>query len=133
MSSASCLTDSVSIRLRSDVPVGTLLSGGLDSSSVTALATRLRRADGADPPESFTARSRDPRIDEGRYVKAMVDATGSRNHEFLPDDRHLLEELDRLVWHMDEPFHSAATLRALEAERDGAERRRQGDPRRVGR
>jgi asparagine synthase (glutamine-hydrolysing) len=102
------LTDSVSLRLRSDVPVGTLLSGGLDSSSVTAIATRLRRAEGADPPASFTARSRDPRIDEGRYVKAMLEVTGSRNHEFLPDDRHLLDELDLLLWHMDEPFGAAS-------------------------
>jgi asparagine synthase (glutamine-hydrolysing) len=102
------LTDSVSLRLRSDVPVGTLLSGGLDSSSVTAVASRLRRAEGVDPPASFTARSSDPRIDEGRYVKAMLEATRSRNHEILPDDRTLLEELDLLLWHMDEPFHTAA-------------------------
>jgi asparagine synthase (glutamine-hydrolysing) len=98
------LTDSVSLRLRSDVPVGTLLSGGLDSSSVTAIATRLRHAEGAGPPESFTARAKDPRIDEGRYVKAMLEVTGSRNHEVLPDDSRLLEELDLLLWHMDEPL-----------------------------
>jgi asparagine synthase (glutamine-hydrolysing) len=102
------LTDSVSLRLRSDVPVGTLLSGGLDSSSVIAIATRLRRVDGADPPASFTARSRDPRIDEGRYVKAMLEVTGSRNHEILPDERRLLEEIDLLLWHMDEPFEAAS-------------------------
>jgi asparagine synthase (glutamine-hydrolysing) len=101
------VTDSVSLRLRSDVPVGTLLSGGLDSSSVTAIASRLRRAEGTEPPESFTARSSDAEIDEGRYVKAMLEVTGSRNHELLPDERSLLEELDLLLWHMDEPFHSA--------------------------
>jgi asparagine synthase (glutamine-hydrolysing) len=102
------LTDSVALRLRSDVPVGTLLSGGLDSSSVTALATRLRRAAGADPPQSFTARSRDPRIDEGRYANAMLELTGSDNHQILPDDRALLDELDVLLWQVDEPFNVAA-------------------------
>jgi asparagine synthase (glutamine-hydrolysing) len=102
------LTDSVSLRLRSDVPIGTLLSGGLDSSSVTALATRLRRAEGSDPPASFTARTRDPQIDESRYVKAMLEVTGSRNHGILPDEHRLLEELDRLLWHMDEPFDAAS-------------------------
>ena len=102
------LTDAVSLRLRSDVPVGTFLSGGLDSSSVTALASRLRRADGSDPPHSFTSRCRDPRIDEGRYAKSVIEITGSLNHEFLPDERGLLDELDHLLWHMDEPFHAAS-------------------------
>jgi asparagine synthase (glutamine-hydrolysing) len=103
------LTDAVSLRLRSDVQVGTLLSGGLDSSSVIALATHLRCNEGADPPESFTARCRDPRIDEGRYVKAMLEVTGSRNHEILVDERRLLEELDVLLWHMDEPLAAATS------------------------
>jgi len=103
------LTDSVALRLRSDVPVGTLLSGGLDSSSVTVLASRLRRAQGAEPPESFTSRSRDPRIDESRYAKSVLEITGSRNHEILPDERGLLDELDLLLWYMDEPFHTATT------------------------
>jgi asparagine synthase (glutamine-hydrolysing) len=103
------LTDAVALRLRSDVPVGTLLSGGLDSSSVTVLASRLRRAEGGDPPETFTSRCRDPRIDEGRYVKSVLELTGSANHEILPDERGLLEELDLLIWYMDEPFHTATT------------------------
>ena len=102
------LTDAVSLRLRSDVPVGTTLSGGLDSSSVTVLASRLRRAEGVEPPQSFTSRCRDPRIDEGRYVKSVLDVSGSRNHESLPHERGLLEDLDRVLWHMDEPFHTAS-------------------------
>jgi asparagine synthase (glutamine-hydrolysing) len=101
------LTDAVSLRLRSDVPVGTMLSGGLDSSSVTALASRLREADGVRPPESFTSGCRDPRIDEGRYVQSVLELTGSCNHKLLPDDRGLLGELDDVLWHMDEPFHTA--------------------------
>jgi asparagine synthase (glutamine-hydrolysing) len=102
------LTDAVSLRLRSDVPVGTLLSGGLDSPSVTALASRLRRAEGLDAPASFTSRCRDPRIDEGRYARSVIEMTGSRNHESLPDDRGLLDELDDVLWYMDEPFHTAS-------------------------
>jgi asparagine synthase (glutamine-hydrolysing) len=101
------LTDAVSLRLRSDVPVGTMLSGGLDSSSVTTLASRLRMAEGVPPPESFTSGCRDPRIDEGRYVQGVLGLTGSRNHKLLPDDRSLLGELDDVLWHMDEPFHTA--------------------------
>ena len=103
------LTDAVSLRLRSDVPVGTLLSGGLDSSSVTALASFLRRKDGAAPPDSFTARSRNARIDESRYSQIVAEMTGSRNQEIWPDEGNLLEDLDHLLWYMDEPFHTAST------------------------
>jgi asparagine synthase (glutamine-hydrolysing) len=102
------LTDSVSLRLRSDVPVGVFLSGGLDSSSVTVLASHRRRAEGMAPPDSFTARCRDPRLDESRYARSVLDSTGSANHEVLPDERGLLEELDTVLWHMDEPFHAAS-------------------------
>jgi asparagine synthase (glutamine-hydrolysing) len=38
----------------------------------------------------------------------VLDVTGSRNHESLPDERGFLEELDLVLWHMDEPFHTAS-------------------------
>jgi asparagine synthase (glutamine-hydrolysing) len=101
---------SVSLRLRSDVPVGTCLSGGLDSSTVVALSSALRRERRAEPPASFSARCDDPRLDEGRYIEAVVADTGSRHHELTPDDDDLLANLDRLLWHMDEPFHAASVF-----------------------
>ena len=100
------LTDAVSLRLRSDVPVGVLLSGGLDSSSVTVLASRQRQAESLNAPESFTARCRDPRLDEGPYARSVLDITGSANHELLPLESGLLKELDTVLWNMDEPFHA---------------------------
>jgi asparagine synthase (glutamine-hydrolysing) len=100
------LTDSVRLRMRSDVPLGIALSGGLDSSSVMSLASKLLADEGAEPPICFTARCRDPKIDEGKWADYVVRATGARNVEVTPDDSELLHQLDTVLWHMDEPFHS---------------------------
>lgn len=104
------LRDSVSLRLRSDVPVGTCLSGGLDSSSIVSIASSLRQSAGAPPPDSFTARCEDPSLDEMHYVRTLVAETGSRNHDVLPTGSDVTDGLDRVLWHMDEPFHAASVL-----------------------
>jgi asparagine synthase (glutamine-hydrolysing) len=102
------LVDAVALRLRSDVPLGTTLSGGLDSSAVTAIATTLRRADGLEPAMTFSSRCDDPQLDEGRYIEPVLAMTEAPNRDFTPREPGLLDDLDHLLWHMDEPFHSAA-------------------------
>jgi asparagine synthase (glutamine-hydrolysing) len=104
------LEDAVRLRLRSDVPVGTCLSGGVDSSSVVALAARARKAAGAGPPDAFSARSADARVDEGRWIDEVARATGTSTHAVYPSDRDAAEVLDRVLWHMDEPFHAASVI-----------------------
>ena len=100
------LESAVTLRLRSDVPVGVALSGGMDSSSVMAVANVLRAADGLGPPRTFSARSSDPARDEFRYSESLLRTTGARNDDVLPTAEGLMDELDSLLWHMDEPFHS---------------------------
>lgn len=101
------LIDAVRLRLRSDVPVGVALSGGIDSASVLSIAAQLRATDGGGAaPDSFTARCSDSRIDEGPWAAKALAGTGSSNYQLLPDDANLLADLDTLLWHMDEPFHS---------------------------
>ena len=102
----SLLDDAVSLRLRSDVPVGVSLSGGMDSSSVLCVATAIRSVDGLEAPASFSARSSDPATDEYSYSERVVAATGSTNAQVLPSFTGLVDDLDSIVWHMDEPFHS---------------------------
>ena len=98
---AGAFRESVRMRLRSDVPVGTSLSGGLDSSSVLCQVHALGAAAGQ---MAFTARMTDPRLDEGPYVDAVLTATGIPGVSILPTPQLLISELDTLCYHQEEPF-----------------------------
>ena len=97
------LEDSVRLRLRSDVPLGAHLSGGLDSSSIVALNS-LQLAPMGQAVRTFSgAFSEGAAYDERRYVRDVVRMYRTDHHETLPtaDDLPLL--LDHMIWHMDEP------------------------------
>jgi asparagine synthase (glutamine-hydrolysing) len=101
--------DSVRLRLRADVPVGSCLSGGLDSSSIVCVANRQLRAAGAeDVQRTFSARSSDPRVDEGKFIETVVRHTGVANAQVDPPRNALFRELPALTWHQDEPFGSTS-------------------------
>ncbi len=103
------LEDSVRLRLRADVPIGSCLSGGLDSSSIVCVANEQLRALGAERVQkTFSARSSDPRFDEGRFIDAVVRHTGVENRQVDPSPAGLFELLPRIVWHQDEPFGSTS-------------------------
>ncbi len=103
------LLDSVKLRLRADVPVGSCLSGGLDSSAIVALAHQcLGGASGKYNQKTFSACSEIKRFDEREYVEAMVAATGVESHYEFPSVTDLFSVLDQLVWHQDEPFASTS-------------------------
>jgi len=94
------LIDTVGLQMRSDVPVGAYLSGGLDSSLVTTLASRFV----SGPIETFTgAFSEGPEFDESPYARLVADAVGARSFVVRPTEADLIDLLPRLVWHMDEP------------------------------
>ena len=103
------LEDSVRLRLRADVPVGSCLSGGLDSSSIVCIANRLLHARDANSRQhTFSARSSIKRYDEGDYISTVVAATGVSAHETVPTLDELFETLPQLLWHQDEPFGSTS-------------------------
>jgi asparagine synthase (glutamine-hydrolysing) len=94
------LEDAVRIQLRADVPVGTHLSGGLDSSTVTCLAASLLDA----PIHTFSGGFRDgEKYDETRYARMAAHQAGSIHHEVFPDERQFVEEMKSLMEAMDEP------------------------------
>jgi asparagine synthase (glutamine-hydrolysing) len=101
--------DAVRLRLRSDVPVGMCLSGGLDSSSIVVVASRLLAAqDGKDKQETFTSCFKDPRFDEWEYASRIVSATGVNGRKVFPNLDELWSEIDNLMWHQEEPFRSTS-------------------------
>lgn len=103
------LEDSVRLRLRADVVVGSCLSGGLDSSAIVCLMSRqLHEEDGSAAVRTITARSLDAEFDEGRYARAVIEETRAISTEVTPQPNGMFEDLDRLVWHQDEPFVSTS-------------------------
>ena len=105
----SLMEDSVRLRLRADVPVGSCLSGGLDSSSIVCLANRLLRQVNANAlQKTFSARSTDLRVDEGAFIDAVVGSTGVANFQVYPPLSGLFEAMPLITWHQDEPFGSTS-------------------------
>ncbi|MEO7962881.1 MAG: asparagine synthase (glutamine-hydrolyzing) [Gemmatimonadaceae bacterium] len=103
------LQDSVRLHLRSDVPVGSCLSGGLDSSSIVCLVHReLQLTPGAPQQRVFTAVAEEAALDERKWADAVVESTGVASWSVRPDADGLLDSLDKLTWHQDEPFGSTS-------------------------
>lgn len=93
------LADSVRLRLRSDVPVGTCLSGGLDSSSVVTCASAMLDR----PVETFSSIYPDRGYDERRFIDDVVTTFGTNGHPIESDGMDLPDIFDKLVWAQDEP------------------------------
>ncbi len=98
--------DAVRLRLRSDVAVGSCLSGGLDSSSIVCVAQALRGCDA--PLQTFSSCFEDPAYDERVFILPVVSHTRSHAHLVFPDPKELLEQMMRVVWHQDEPVGSTS-------------------------
>jgi asparagine synthase (glutamine-hydrolysing) len=94
------LEDAVRIQLRADVPLGAHLSGGLDSSTVTCMASSLL----GTPIKTFSGGFKDgPQYDETSYARIVAQHIGSENYEIFPAAQDFVEVMGHLIYHMDEP------------------------------
>jgi asparagine synthase (glutamine-hydrolysing) len=106
--------DAVKLRLRSDVPVGSCLSGGVDSSAIVCTVNRLiARGLPADQvgerQKTFSAvYETEGRYNERSYVEMVLSASGAERNLVFPTAEWLRKDLSRLVWHQDEPFNSTS-------------------------
>lgn len=103
------LIDAVKIRLQSDVPLGTFLSGGIDSAIVSAIAAKYSE----QPIKTFTIAFEDPNFDESKVAKAYAEIIGSEHTETLCRPSEILEMLPHFRRVYDEPFADSSALPSL--------------------
>ncbi|MFZ0591413.1 MAG: asparagine synthase (glutamine-hydrolyzing) [Bryobacteraceae bacterium] len=94
------LEETVQLRLMSDVPLGMFLSGGVDSSAIAAIASRLTGA----PIQTFSVGYDDERFSELGYATQVARAIGARHYEVRVGMDQFFDALPRLIWHEDEPI-----------------------------
>lgn len=99
------LTEAVRLRMRSDVPLGAFLSGGVDSTIITGLMQSLS----AQPVHTFSIGFPIAAFDERRYAREAAAHLGTQHHEFLVEPE-AVDVLPKLVWHYDEPFADSSAI-----------------------
>ena len=113
------LSDAVKLRLRSDVPVGAYLSGGLDSSITAALIRQITNT----PLETFSVAFDNEDYDESRYQRMMVDQLGTKHHELRCRHEDIGQAFADVVFHAERPILRTAPapfyLLAQQVRREG--------------
>lgn len=100
------LTDAVAKQLVSDVPIGTFLSGGTDSSIVTALATKVA----ANKINTYSIAVTDGKINEAPYAAAVAKHLGTNHHELAISQTEMLEMVPAFMQVYDEPFTDSSAF-----------------------
>ncbi len=112
---AELFEESVRLRMRSDVPVGVCLSGGMDSTSIVCSMARFIERRGMDPENPLVAFSHNPaRFDESRYLDGTFEQTGARQVPLHFDPENLWDLIPRVLKFHDEPFHSLTAVVSFE-------------------
>lgn len=99
------LTEAVRLRMRSDVPFGAFLSGGVDSTIVTG----LMQQQSGQKVKTFSIGFSVKQFDERSYAREAATKLGTDHHEFVVDPS-AVEMLPRLTWHYDEPFADSSAI-----------------------
>ncbi len=99
------VADSIKIHLRADVPIGTCLSGGLDSSTIVAM---LSDQNLPYKLNTFSASFPGDSVDETYFIKKLKPLYNFSDHYTYPDPQKLWKEIDLLLWHQDVPVQSTS-------------------------
>lgn len=99
------LRDSVRYRLISDVPIGFFLSGGIDSTIVTAIASRM-----TDKVKTFTIGVDDARYNEANFAREIAHYLGTDHTEYYVTEKDFLNFIPESVHYFDEPFADSSLL-----------------------
>lgn len=103
------LTDSIRLRLRADVPVGSCLSGGIDSSSIVCLMVNiLKNTESVGIQKTFSACSDVSSFDERKWMDMVTDGKKIDTYYTYPSFDSLLEDSKKIIWHQDEPYGSTS-------------------------
>ena len=102
------LLEATRLRLRSDVPLGAFLSGGVDSSAVVAAMAQLS----STPVKTFAIGFDVAEWDETAYAREIADLFGTEHHEFKVEPQ-AMEILPKLIWHYGEPFADQSAIPSL--------------------
>jgi asparagine synthase (glutamine-hydrolysing) len=118
------LNDAVRIHLRSDVPVGSCLSGGLDSSSLVCLMAQMMASqNSAHRVETVSACYPGETVDERQFMDATIERAHTIPHFVYPRAEDVFTRASDITWHQDEPFGSTSIFAQWcvfeEAERAG--------------
>jgi asparagine synthase (glutamine-hydrolysing) len=93
------LIDATTLRLRSDVPVGAYLSGGLDSTVITSLIKKFTNT----PLKTFSVVFDDPEFDESLYQKEVIKFLGADHEEVRCTGRDIARVFPQVIWHAETP------------------------------
>jgi asparagine synthase (glutamine-hydrolysing) len=102
------LTESVRLRMRSDVPIGAFLSGGIDSTIISGLMQSLS----SRPIHTFSIGFPVAQFDEREYARAAAKQLGTEHHEYVVEPS-AVDMLPKLVWQYDEPFGDSSAIPTL--------------------